>query len=460
VIAAHVLLALVSGALAGIPLALVAVALARAFPSAAARYAIVTAAFAAAAAEPIVAIVLSARHAPHANLALPLERTLAGAGSIDPIFAVIGAVTVVLLGDVAFALYRLLLVKRDACVDTGFEVGARRAPVARSGAVESATAIGYRRPCIVLPAGIEARVDAAELRAIIAHENAHLARYDDWAKAVQAIVVRTLWFAPALWILARRLDLERELASDERVAALVDPRAYAACLLRLAVDVPGRHVAPAAWRGRAQIAVRVEELLRPARRLGAGGAALRLAALAAAIVAGAFGAGGLVPAAGPSDVPAVARAPHLAPARTHAGSFALARRPVPTPVRPTVVVVQETVGPVLAPPLAVASLAMPSAPALPRQAGVARPRAVIATLPVRAEPTASASIAAGASAPCRGCAMLRRPVTDAPAVAVPRPAADPAEQPAPEPSGSPFAGVRGAPKEPNSSAPSWPGLLY
>ncbi len=402
-------------------------------------------------------MMLSAQNAPHANLALPLERGLAALRSLDLAFAVIGAITIVLLGDVAFAFYRLLLVKREARIEAGFGRGSRRAPVAYSGEVESATAIGYRHPCVVLPAGLEARVDAGELRAIIAHENAHLARYDDWAKAAQAILVRAFWFAPGLWILARRLDLERELASDERVAATVDPRAYAACLLRLAVDVPGRHLAPAAWRGRAQIAIRVEELLRPARRLGRAAVAVRLAALGAAFVAGAFGAGALMPAAIPVAAPVVAQAGAAAPARParHRRTTALVPRPVAVvsvPERPRAA---EPV-PVLAPRLPAVPLAVASAPSIPRRSALRRAHAVLAAVPAPAEPGATP----GSGAPCRTCAMLRRPVTDGPAGSLSRPAAEPSDQPAPEPTDASFGGSHGYPWGPNSSAPSWPGLLY
>jgi len=435
------------------------VLLARAFPRAGARYAIIAVAFVAAASEPLAAVLLSGRLTPHANLALPLERLLAGLGSLDLIFAVVGAITIVLLGDVAFAFYRLLMVKREALVDAAFGRGTRRAPVAYSADVRSATAIGYRRPCVVLPAGLESRVDAGELRAIIAHENAHLARYDDWAKALQAIVVRALWFAPALWILARRLDLERELASDERVAATLDPRAYAACLLRLAVDVPGRHLAPAAWRGRAQIAVRVEELLRPARRLGAGGVAVRLTGLAGAIVAGAFGAGALVPTAGPVAVPLVARAPHERSSPMHAavrrhGPVAASHTVAEIPDAPDSPAVDRP--PVLAVPLAAVPLVVPVAPAVPRRRTLHRPRPVVAALPAPADAPASE----GVRVPCRTCATLRRPSSDGPAMALPRPAVEPVEQPAPEPSDATFGGARRPPAEPNSAAPSWPGLLY
>lgn len=178
---------------------------------------------------------------------------------------------------------RLLRIKACSSVDISVARAARNAPVARSGRVRTPTAMGYLRPRIVVPADLRGRLNGAEWRAILVHESAHLARYDDWSKAVQTALARLCWFAPAVWLLGARLDLERELASDEHVLrAAVDPRAYAACLIRLACDVR-RQPAPAAWTRRSQVAVRVERLLHPATAVPPGVRAVRLGLLVAAI---------------------------------------------------------------------------------------------------------------------------------------------------------------------------------
>jgi beta-lactamase regulating signal transducer with metallopeptidase domain len=113
----------------------------------------------------------------------------------------------------------------------------------------------------------------------LAHERAHLARGDDWGKALQSALLRCAWWLPGLWILACALDLERELASDELAASGRDRRRYAACLLRLATD--RRALAPALATRRTQVAIRVERLLRPDRRTVPIAAALAPVALAA-----------------------------------------------------------------------------------------------------------------------------------------------------------------------------------
>jgi hypothetical protein len=191
-------------------------------------------------------------------------------------------VAAVLLLGLACDVVRLRRVKRGA-VPLG-SVPVRGARIGLSRTVTTPTAIGYLHPAVVLPENFRARVDDREWDAVVAHECAHLARGDDWAKAVQSAILRAGWWMPGLWVLSRALDLERELASDERAACETGPRRYAACLLRLATDRPDA-VAPGLWARRSHVAIRVERLVRPTAQ---GGPAVRAAALGA-FTAAAFG---------------------------------------------------------------------------------------------------------------------------------------------------------------------------
>jgi BlaR1 peptidase M56 len=181
----------------------------------------------------------------------------------------------VLLFELVFDVVKLRRVKRRAA-PLG-RVAVRGALIGTSRTVSTPTAIGYLHPAVVLPEGFRARVDEGEYDAVVAHECAHLARRDDWAKAVQSAVLRACWWLPGLWVLGRALDLERELASDERAAGHAGPRRYAACLLRLATD-RGSELAPAFGGRRSHVAIRVERLLRP---VADGGPVLRAVALGA-----------------------------------------------------------------------------------------------------------------------------------------------------------------------------------
>ena len=191
-------------------------------------------------------------------------------------------VAAALLLGLACDVIRLRRVKRRA-VPLG-SVAVRGARIGLSPTVTTPTAIGYLHPAVVLPDGFRARVDEREWDAVVAHECAHLARGDDWAKALQSTILRIGWWIPGLWVLSRALDLERELASDERAAVETGPRRYAACLLRLATDRADA-IAPGLWARRSHVAIRVERLIRP---IAQGAPVLRAVSLGA-FTAAAFG---------------------------------------------------------------------------------------------------------------------------------------------------------------------------
>jgi Zn-dependent protease with chaperone function len=238
-----------------------ALAAARAFNRAAVRYRIIAAAFVLAAAVAPVALALAA----HRDA--PAPGPAAGSGGLLallalPALTLAATVAAVFLFDLAFDVVKLRRVKRGA-VPLG-TLPVRGARLGTSRVVGTPTAIGYVHPAVVLPENFRTRVDEREWDAVVAHECAHLARRDDWAKAVQSAVLRLGWWLPGLWLLGRALDLERELASDERAACETGPRRYAACLLRLATDrEPGALVTAFGGR-RSHVAIRVERLLRPA----------------------------------------------------------------------------------------------------------------------------------------------------------------------------------------------------
>lgn len=102
--------------------------------------------------------------------------------------------------------------------------------------------IGGRRPTILLPESL-ADWDDRALDPILLHELAHAARYDDLQCALIALVEALLPFHVPLWIAARRLDEERELACDDRAARI------------LGGGMPlARALTAAAWPGAARLA--------------------------------------------------------------------------------------------------------------------------------------------------------------------------------------------------------------
>jgi beta-lactamase regulating signal transducer with metallopeptidase domain len=101
--------------------------------------------------------------------------------------------------------------------------------------LEVPTAIGFRKPAIILPAWLLENTPAEELKYILLHELEHLRRRDDWTNLAQKVLKALLFFLPSVWWIERRLSLDREMACDDAVLARSgSPRGYAECLARVA----------------------------------------------------------------------------------------------------------------------------------------------------------------------------------------------------------------------------------
>jgi hypothetical protein len=87
--------------------------------------------------------------------------------------------------------------------------------VVASHQVCEAMVVGFLRPVVLLPAAWLTQLKPEILEAVIAHELAHIRRWDTWVNACQR-VVETLWFYhPAVWCVSRQVRLEREKCCDE-----------------------------------------------------------------------------------------------------------------------------------------------------------------------------------------------------------------------------------------------------
>jgi beta-lactamase regulating signal transducer with metallopeptidase domain len=97
--------------------------------------------------------------------------------------------------------------------------------------------VGLVQQRVVVPRALLDKPD--HLDAALAHEFAHLARYDLWQRAMQLVIVDVLWFFPVVHIASRRLDTAREAACDAKaVASLqVAPSAYAKILIDVAAAI-------------------------------------------------------------------------------------------------------------------------------------------------------------------------------------------------------------------------------
>jgi len=111
----------------------------------------------------------------------------------------------------------------------------RNFPAVLQARVASPFVHGARRPRLVLPCEIERQLTPAELKAVLAHELAHLKRSDYGSNLLQSVLVVLLWPHPAAWYLWARTRREREACCDDLAAQLCGSAApLARALYRLA----------------------------------------------------------------------------------------------------------------------------------------------------------------------------------------------------------------------------------
>jgi len=161
--------------------------------------------------------------------------------------------------------------------------------LAVSNEIATPIATGPWRPAILIPARLFAELTEEDLDRIGLHETAHLVRRDDYALLFQRIVEALFIPSPIILWIARRIDLEREIACDDLViAATGRPRSYADCLTRIVECVEGVHSpwpAATAAESVSQLARRVDALLDKTRRAGAHLMKARLAATTGVLLA-------------------------------------------------------------------------------------------------------------------------------------------------------------------------------
>ena len=102
--------------------------------------------------------------------------------------------------------------------------------------------VGIARPTILLPASAISGLAIDELEMILAHELAHVRRYDMWVNLIQRMAETVLFFNPGLWYLSRRVSVLREYCCDEMACRVQSSThsefesrvSYATTLLRIA----------------------------------------------------------------------------------------------------------------------------------------------------------------------------------------------------------------------------------
>ncbi|HYM75328.1 MAG TPA: M56 family metallopeptidase [Candidatus Dormibacteraeota bacterium] len=97
--------------------------------------------------------------------------------------------------------------------------------------LQAPAVMGWFRPIVFLPVSALTGLSEEQLRSVIAHELAHIQRFDSFVNVFQVCVETLLFYHPAVWWLNKRIRAEREHCCDETAVALCgNPVEYARAL--------------------------------------------------------------------------------------------------------------------------------------------------------------------------------------------------------------------------------------
>jgi bla regulator protein BlaR1 len=144
---------------------------------------------------------------------------------------------------------------------------------------------GWWRPVVLVPASLVSGLPPDLLEALLAHEMAHVKRFDYLVNLGQNVVETLLFYHPAVWWISNRIRVEREQIADDLAALqLGAPRRLARALSELErFQFSTHHLAQAANGG--DLMSRIKRLVRPDTQALNWKAAIPVLGLAAACVA-------------------------------------------------------------------------------------------------------------------------------------------------------------------------------
>ncbi len=162
-----------------------------------------------------------------------------------------------LVGAVAmlgYALFAYLRLRKTVAPSAPLEDG-----VYLCDGIDTPFILGLFRPRVYIPSSM----DPALLPHVLAHERAHLRRFDHVSKAFGFLLLSVYWFSPLCWLAYVLACRDIELACDEQVIRTMDAsgrRSYSAALL--ALSRPSGHIAlsPLAF-GEVGVKARIKSVL-------------------------------------------------------------------------------------------------------------------------------------------------------------------------------------------------------
>ncbi len=189
--------------------------------------------------------------------------------------------------------------------------------------VEAPAVLGWFRPVVLIPLSAMSGLSLEQLEAIIAHELAHVRRYDALVNLFQIAIETILFYHPAVWWVNRVIRDERENCCDDiAVSVCGSPTEYARALATMSSARPSWVVAAngGALKARVGRLLGMQKMTQGMPRAGLAALAL-LCASCIVVAAGVF-------KQEPPPPPPIAPTPPVAPAAIAPGA------PAPRPAVP------------------------------------------------------------------------------------------------------------------------------
>lgn len=136
-------------------------------------------------------------------------------------------------------------------------LGLKRPPVVRISTADcSPCTLGGFPAYILMPASLLTQLPPPLLETLLAHEIAHIKRWDYWVNFFQNAVESIYFFHPAVWIVSHQMRVDRELCCDELTLRITGDRlTYARALAAVAgARIPA--FAPASAAGSVEFRIR------------------------------------------------------------------------------------------------------------------------------------------------------------------------------------------------------------
>ncbi len=118
----------------------------------------------------------------------------------------------------------------------------RAVAIIESALVQVPTVVGHLKPIILLPASALTGLSSGQIKAILAHELAHIKRCDYLVNILQTVAEILGFYHPAVWWISHKIRVERENCCDDLAVSITGDKFHYARTLITLEEIRSEHV--------------------------------------------------------------------------------------------------------------------------------------------------------------------------------------------------------------------------